>query len=100
MAGDLNHLSPHADFSYVILLFYPLIGFTDVRKWTGGYFYTKNMQFENVSFIKVSHVEKFFQHAENNGKSAMLSFLVCLMQECEFKIISIQIGRLRYINEV
>ena len=25
MAGNLNHLSPHADFSYVILFFYSLI---------------------------------------------------------------------------
>ena len=41
MAGDLTHLSPHADFSYVILFFYSLIWFTDVRKWTGGYCYTK-----------------------------------------------------------
>ena len=42
MVGDLNHLSPHADFSYVILFFYSLIWFTNVRKWTGGYFYTNN----------------------------------------------------------
>ena len=60
MAGDLNHLSPHADVSYVIPFFYFQIWFTNVRKWTGGYFYTKNVQFENVSvFIKVSDEEKF-----------------------------------------
>ena len=32
MAGDLNHLSPHADFSYGILFFYSLIWFTNVHK--------------------------------------------------------------------
>ena len=40
-------------------------------------FTPKKVQFENVSFfIKVSHEEKFlfFQHAEINGKSAMLSY--------------------------
>ena len=40
-------------------------------------FTPKNVQFENVSlFIKVSHEKKFllFQHAEINGKSAMLSY--------------------------
>ena len=77
MAGDLNHLSPHADFSYVILFFYSKIWFTNVRKWTGGYFYTNNMQFENVSFfIKMSDKGNFllFQHGEINGKSTMLSY--------------------------
>ena len=46
-------------------------------KWTGGYFYTNNVQFENVSFfIKVSDEGKFllFQNGEINGKSAMLSY--------------------------
>ena len=37
LAGDLNHLPPHTDFSYVILFFYSLIWFTDVRKWTGAF---------------------------------------------------------------
>ena len=32
MAGDLNHLSPHADFSNGILFFYSLIWFTNVQK--------------------------------------------------------------------
>ena len=41
MAGDLNHLSPHADFSYGILFFFLLIWFTNVQKQTGGYLYTK-----------------------------------------------------------
>ena len=75
MAGDLNHLSHHADFSYVIPFF--CSWFTNVRKWTGGYFYTKNVQFENVNFfIKVSDKEKFllFQHGESNSKSAMFSY--------------------------
>ena len=77
MVGDLNRLSLHADSSYVILFFYSLIWFTNVRKWTSGYFYTKNVQFENVSFfIKVPDEEKFllFQNGEINGKSAMLSY--------------------------
>ena len=77
MVGDLNHLSPHADFSYVILLFYlkfdlPMCGYEQVVIFT-----PKNVQFENVSFfIKVSDEEKFllFQHGEISGKSAMLSY--------------------------
>ena len=32
MAGDLNHLSPHDDFSYGILFFYSVIWFTNVQK--------------------------------------------------------------------
>ena len=79
MVGDLNHLSSHADFSYVILFFYSLIWFTDVQKWTGTYFYTNDniVQFENVRFfLKMSAEEKFllFQYGESNGKSAMLSY--------------------------
>ena len=68
-----------------------------------GIFTSKNVQFENVSFfIKVSDEEKFllFQHGEINGQSAMLVLLVYLTQECGFMIISIQIGRLMYVNEV
>ena len=38
MAGDLNHLSPHADFSYRILFFYQF-DLPMCRK-TGGYLYT------------------------------------------------------------
>ena len=67
IAEDLNHLSSHADFSYVILFFYSLIWFANVRKWTGGYFIQANEQFENFSFfIKVSDEEKFlfFQYGE------------------------------------
>ena len=48
-----------------------------MQKWTGGYFYTKNVQFENVSFfIKVSGEETFllFQHGEIAAKSAMLFY--------------------------
>ena len=77
-----------------------------MRKWTGGYFYTqKNVQFENVSlFIKVSEEEKFllFQHGEINGKSGMLSYWYawCKKTNSWFMIILIQIGRLRYVNEV
>ena len=39
-------------------------------------FTSKNVQFENVSFFKVSDEEKYllFQHGEINGKSAMLSY--------------------------
>ena len=73
MAGDLNHLSPLADFSYVILFFYlPMCGNEQVVIFT-----PTNVQFENVSFfIKVSDKEKFLliQHGEINGKSAMLSY--------------------------
>ena len=32
MAGDLNHLSPHADVYYGILLFYSVIWFNNVQK--------------------------------------------------------------------
>ena len=53
------------------------------------------MHFENFSFfIKVSDEEKFLllQYGEINGKLAMFVLLLCLMQECGFMIISIQIG--------
>ena len=64
----------------------------------------KNVQFENVRFfIKVSDEEKFllFQHGEITGISdSYVVLLVYSMQECGFIIISIQIGQLRYVNEV
>ena len=47
-----------------------------------GYFYTKNVQFQNVSFfIKVSEEENFLflPHGETNGKSTMSSYLSYLL---------------------
>ena len=59
-----------------ILLFYSLIWFTNVRKWTGGYCCIKNVQLEDDSFfIKASGEEKIllFQHGEIRGKWIMVS---------------------------
>ena len=72
-----------------------------MRKGTGGYFYTKNVQFENVSFfIKVSDKEKFllFQHGEINSKSVMFYYWYAWCKNAD-SWLSIQIGRLRYVNE-
>ena len=55
MAGDLNHLSPHADFSYVIIFFYSLLiyQYAKMNRWL--FLHPTNVQFENVSFfLKVS----------------------------------------------
>ena len=64
------HISPCADFSYVVQFFW----FTNAWKWAGVYFTATNVQFEDVSFIiKASDEEKFllFQNGETNGKLAM-----------------------------
>ena len=64
-------ISSCADPSYLIQIFYPLIWFTKVRKWSGGFVTPKNVQFEDVSFfIKASDEGKFllFQRGEIKGK--------------------------------
>ena len=70
-------ISSCVDHSYLIQFFYPLIWFAKVRKWSGGYCYTYNVQFEDVSFfIKVSDEEKFllFQRGEIKSKWALVSY--------------------------
>ena len=73
MAGDLNHLSPHADFSYRILFFYQF----DLPMCRNKQVVIFTPTNGNVSFfLKLSDEEKFllFQYGEINGKSAMLSY--------------------------
>ena len=73
MAGDLNRLSPHADFSYRILFFYQF----DLPMCRNKQVVIFTPTNENVSFfLKMSDEEKFllFQYGEINGKSAMLSY--------------------------
>ena len=69
MAGDSNHLSPHADLFFLsnpILLFFNLIyQCAEMNRWL--FFTPINMQFENISFFsKVYTEEKFllFQYGK------------------------------------
>ena len=70
MAGNLNDLSPHADFftlsfSFILSFDLPMCGNEQVV-----IFIPTNVQFENVSFfIKVSDEEKFllFQYGERTS---------------------------------